>query len=520
MKKALLLFGVIILSIWQMHAQDYTCDSLLTRIVSPNDEVNINFYNSFSMNMRDGNILTCIPTKALINHQFVDYGDWFYKTDPQTLRVIDSTFIEADLDFGEDNQHVLLTTTPLGDGYVIAKLVYSDKFSPDCKTWLRINHFDDALNVQAHEDAVMVPLDSTIIPNLNSIWYENGNIMLMYTKDYWYTPIIARISLDGTILDRNEFDSLFAGERWHGMGVYNDTPREYAIYDWAVTENDTCIILHVLDSLLNLTETLTLNSHEGDVFMVQPGENPFMIKQPFDILPLDDGSFIESFRYKRHNLPRNGACLMKVDKNTHECLALVEFESFPVYTNPSRMGYPIGIRRADDGNIYFAYRTNNNDNSTVGWIGIAKLDSDLNILWQRYCFGSWAATTGYYHFYCTLSLTERGFMIGGKMQKSGVPYNYFQFFVNDNGIESTPETGGVVRPYAFYPNPANDYLSLQYSPDVEPAQIELYDLQGRLVRSQGSGLERLSLQGLAPGQYVMKVTMTDGTSFSDKVVKE
>jgi len=55
---------------------------------------------------------------------------------------------------------------------------------------------------------------------------------------------------------------------------------------------------------------------------------------------------------------------------------------------------------------------------------------------------------------------------------------------------------------------------------VEPAQIELYDLQGRLVRSQGSGLESFNLQGLAPGQYVMKVTMTDGTTFSDKVVKE
>ena len=71
-----------------------------------------------------------------------------------------------------------------------------------------------------------------------------------------------------------------------------------------------------------------------------------------------------------------------------------------------------------------------------------------------------------------------------------------------------------------YPNPAQDQLRLQYSPDVEPAQIELYDLQGRLVRSQGSGLERLNLQGLAPGQYVMKVTMTDGTAYSDKVVKE
>ena len=101
-------------------------------------------------------------------------------------------------------------------------------------------------------------------------------------------------------------------------------------------------------------------------------------------------------------------------------------------------------------------------------------------------------------------------------------FQYFQWMIrgyitNDplgTEVSLSYETIGV------YPNPANDYLRLHYSPDVEPRQIELYDLQGRLVRSQGSGLESLNLQGLAPGQYVMKVTLTDGTSFSDKVVKE
>ena len=42
----------------------------------------------------------------------------------------------------------------------------------------------------------------------------------------------------------------------------------------------------------------------------------------------------------------------------------------------------------------------------------------------------------------------------------------------------------------------------------------------RPVRSQNNALESLNLQGLASGQYVMKVTMTDGTAYSNKVVKE
>jgi hypothetical protein len=74
--------------------------------------------------------------------------------------------------------------------------------------------------------------------------------------------------------------------------------------------------------------------------------------------------------------------------------------------------------------------------------------------------------------------------------------------------------------YLAYPNPAQDQLRLQYSPDVQPRQVELYDLQGRLVCSQSQGLENLDIQGLASGQYLMKVTLEDGKSFTDKVVKK
>jgi hypothetical protein len=77
-----------------------------------------------------------------------------------------------------------------------------------------------------------------------------------------------------------------------------------------------------------------------------------------------------------------------------------------------------------------------------------------------------------------------------------------------------------VRPYAFYPNPAQSELHLSYSPDVQPARIELYDLQGRLLQTQTQGLENIGLEGLAAGQYLMKVTLKDGKTFTDKVVKE
>ena len=86
--------------------------------------------------------------------------------------------------------------------------------------------------------------------------------------------------------------------------------------------------------------------------------------------------------------------------------------------------------------------------------------------------------------------------------------------------ERTNYYQAFIRPYLFYPNPAQDQIHLQYSPDVKPAQVEFYDLQGRLVRTQSKELESINLQGLAPGQYLMKVTLEDGKTYSDKVVKE
>jgi hypothetical protein len=71
-----------------------------------------------------------------------------------------------------------------------------------------------------------------------------------------------------------------------------------------------------------------------------------------------------------------------------------------------------------------------------------------------------------------------------------------------------------------YPNPTQTELHLQYSPDVQPMQIELYDLQGRMVRTQNKGLESINVEGLPAGTYTMRVVLENGKVYSDKVVKE
>lgn len=93
-----------------------------------------------------------------------------------------------------------------------------------------------------------------------------------------------------------------------------------------------------------------------------------------------------------------------------------------------------------------------------------------------------------------------------------------KFFAD--GSLSVPEMQEFVRPYAFYPNPVKAQLLMQFSPDVQPTQVELYDLQGRLVRTQSKAFESIDMSQLPAGTYTLRVTMEDGKTYSDKVVKE
>ena len=71
-----------------------------------------------------------------------------------------------------------------------------------------------------------------------------------------------------------------------------------------------------------------------------------------------------------------------------------------------------------------------------------------------------------------------------------------------------------------YPNPFKEQLYFEFLPNVQPAHVELYDLQGRLVCTQSNAFEAIDMSQLPTGTYMLRVTLEDGKVFSDKVVKE
>ena len=145
---------------------------------------------------------------------------------------------------------------------------------------------------------------------------------------------------------------------------------------------------------------------------------------------------------------------------------------------------------------------------------LACLDDDLNVRWVRYFL-----ETGSFFWGTTMTVLSDGRIAIGAYRYGNSPNDIAVVVLKDE-LWNLDETSDIVRPYLFYPNPAQSRLHLQFSPDVKPTQVELYDLQGRLVRTQGDAFDSLDLGMLPAGTYTLRITMEDGQVFSDKVVKE
>lgn len=73
---------------------------------------------------------------------------------------------------------------------------------------------------------------------------------------------------------------------------------------------------------------------------------------------------------------------------------------------------------------------------------------------------------------------------------------------------------------SVYPNPFSSVLSLDLSQEVQNASVDIFDLQGKLVkRTHATGrLITVNRDGLSPGLYLLKVTETHHVVLTTKIV--
>ncbi len=516
MKHKLLLLAFVLLLAVTAQAQTY--DSLVFNAGTfQNDIRNM-------LVMRDGGILANMQLfeDDPVTHLGKDKGSLFIKSmrDSTGMYFSDSLFIEDN-----DMNYFLLERNPLDDDNVFAKI---ERNTDNCRSELRIRFFDDNLNFKTHKEAIVTVADTLITVLSDGYMLEpNGDIIAFFTIHPRNESHIIRAGLDGTLKGHVVVSSSEVPVKTEPqLGVFSESPREYYVYGCTNYYGDGLSIV-VLDSLLNPIRTVI----PGGLPLNYAFEHGNMTDK---LMVWDDSTFWLCGHYKYTNVidtivpggpaidpagNKNGLLLGKFRKSNASAISvrLISEVQFP-YDDAT---YPIDIIKSDDGCAYFSYYGNHDNNTYSPELITMKLNKDLGKLWDMRCFNGNNNDSG------CVGLEMRPLENGGvAIVGNGVyEYNhpdeaYMFFLVVDDLSFSLPENKAEERPYTFYPNPANEELNLNISPEVEPSLIELYDIQGRMVRSQQSGFETISLRGIPAGTYALRVSMKDGKQYTSAVVKK
>lgn len=91
-------------------------------------------------------------------------------------------------------------------------------------------------------------------------------------------------------------------------------------------------------------------------------------------------------------------------------------------------------------------------------------------------------------------------------ENSGAMHVAIAAFEIDNSFSIAERT---IFNFSYFPNPAQDYLRVDYAGSDKSSRIEILDLNGRLLQSQlanpGEGSIEFALDGLAKGMYLLRI---------------
>ena len=452
------------------------------------------------MQLRDGNVLFVHKEGINMSSTMDVVGHEYFKVSRHGAELLDTLFV-----YNSDPSFFLFAKNPDKDDHIRVGIV---RDSVSGNSFLQIFPFDNDMNFDTLNE-VLVPLSDTFAYSCwkGSLINQYNDLILTYgtpSGNNNYDLHLACFDVDGTLKYENVMpESSVPMINCNGFGIFSESPLEYCRYGRNYNNNGAeYFVCYIFDSLFQYMDSFSITSINSTYH--------FKYNFGWEEGLLSDGDdFIFCSRFEQGT--KNGVCLVRYGKQKLEQKNVVFFQSQPMYDDGGAC--PIGLGKDSKGSIYFSYDTQSIIVTNQGQVAVVKMDADFNVLWQRFCL----EPVGYYRHGSLMEVLDDG----GVAVCGAYWYQPEVFFliVNDD-YDGLEEQGIIVRPYAYYPNPVRDELHLQFSPDVTPTQIELYDLQGRLVRTQKNGLERLEMNGLPAGTYTMRVTLEGGKVFADKVVKE
>ena len=461
------------------------------------------------MQLRDGNILANIQLFEIDEQgQYLgDYGNRLLKIAPDGAVLLDSVFVADD-----DLNFFLLERNPFGDDNIYAKVVRNlDEGRCD----LRISFFDDDLNIYPEKE-VWVPLSDTVFPALCDSYFldAQGDIILSFPLSRRNELHYYRIGIEGTVKDhvvmpKDGSPINFYPAGGHRLGTFNESPTEYCF--WGSRSSDLrTLYIHVFDSLLNLKSTLTPDGAPANIY--------FEYGMRERVLDWDANTFLVASRFHNEvDFRESGVRITRYEKNSLSAINTCYFRTSPQVENGNYSfgcAFPVGLAKAGDGDIYFAYCTQDPAGGEVGQVSVVKMDADFNIIWQRFCL----EPQGYVRIGSELiALENGGVAVGGVVM--GAPPELFFLVFDDEGWAVSQNTMPS-QTCNVYPNPGNNILNIRTA--FQNGHVEIYDLTGRLVHNQPitSSITPINTTSWISGTYYWKVVANGKTAEGGKWIKE
>jgi hypothetical protein len=187
-----------------------------------------------------------------------------------------------------------------------------------------------------------------------------------------------------------------------------------------------------------------------------------------------------------------------------------------------------GLSWQDPNKIYVGWTTfeDLNDFEPIdinnSWLGVAQLDSTLNINWIHYYYGKEV------NFLNGLVATSDGgvLLYGHQKPIDSTYYTGFVLKVDKNGLLATDDSSPNQETISVTvaPNPCTNYVTFALGLDEKndsDLQIFIYDTLGRLVKKEKahSGLNTFSMENLASGTYFYQVRALGTIVKKGKMIK-
>ena len=490
-------------------------------ITSYGQEIVSEFTTQNGKEFSDTDIMECSDGTLLTGFSFYssDYevsGFMVYKTS------FDGQLIDS-VEF--DNGWNLFSINGAPDNFVIPYYQWDDA---DSTEFFCMNFIDANLNLS---ETISVPVFSGLDPQRialdNLFLTPDNNFIISYWADLVYNGHwdwaeyamfhLKCISLDGTILSESETDRMLP-PNWsttppadsalvygsHGFGILNENPLKiYKMGGYIKTSSNHPwpLIAYFYDENLNLTDTIVYDYlSEDSYFDYAMGEHIV----PFE--KEESSSYLFAGQI-RHPDGKFKSSLVKYDMN-HNAVAITSVEPTTIGGNP------IETITANDNIIYHAYQSHPSGYSYA--VNLARLDGDLNLLWNITMPGGQRDRAS---GQCLKVLQNNDVAIAYRTTTSSTGSIFHLYIIRDS-YDATPENNVSESLFKLYPNPVKDLLTLRFDDGSEPESVELYDLAGRLVGTKSNGLENIDMSAMSTGMYMLRVTMKDGMSYHEKVLKE